>query len=72
MDAIRAIGSILEHKHEFIWLEPPIPNGQMTVVDVAAAQNLAEHKRLVEEWARDVWAAWSAYHNLVRAIVASA
>lgn len=41
------------------WLEPPSPNGTVTVADVLAGT-------AIEAWARDVWAAWSAHHDTVR------
>ena len=50
----------------FRWLEPPSPNGHITVADVLQAQTPAEHERVVEAWARDVWAAWEQHHATVR------
>jgi hypothetical protein len=50
----------------FRWLQPPFPNGQLTVADVLEARSAAEHVRLVEAWARDVWAAWRPHHATVR------
>lgn len=48
------------------WLEPPIPNGRLTVADVLPAPDANEHERAVRAWARDVWDAWSAHHQTVR------
>jgi uncharacterized protein DUF5946 len=48
------------------WLEPPAPNGTITVRDVLASRDLAEHAANVERWARDVWDAWSPHHARVR------
>ena len=50
----------------FHWLEPPIPNGRITVADVLQAQTPAEHERMVEAWARDVWSAWEPHQATVR------
>lgn len=50
----------------FDWLEPPKPNGRITVADVLEARTPAEHEDLVEAWARDVWAAWAPHHPTVR------
>ncbi len=48
------------------WLEPPTDPGALTIVDVAAARDLAEHTRLVKAWAQAVWEAWAAHHATVR------
>jgi hypothetical protein len=48
------------------WLEPPAPNGTINVSDVVAARTPAEHARLVECWARDVWSSWAPHHAQVR------
>ncbi|NOY77063.1 MAG: hypothetical protein GXO76_04245 [Calditrichaeota bacterium] len=68
-DVATAIEIICKRANRFVWLEPPIPNGSITVLDVAKAKNLAEHRQLVEEWARDVWEAWLPYHALVKHMV---
>jgi hypothetical protein len=41
------------------WLEPPRPNGSVTVSDVLGGVT-------PDDWARDVWAAWSPHHGTVR------
>lgn len=53
-------------RDRFVWLEPPPSLGEMTVVNVRKARNLAEHAELVEQWAKVVWEAWSPHHNTVR------
>ena len=50
----------------FHWLEPPRPNGKMTVADVLRAEGPVEHRRLVAAWARAVWNAWASHHSIVR------
>lgn len=50
----------------FRWLEPPPHRGAVTVRDVLEARGPAEHAQAVERWARSVWEAWSAHHELVR------
>jgi hypothetical protein len=50
----------------FHWLEPPRPNGSMTVADLLRAEDPADHGRLVAAWARDVWDAWAPHHSIVR------
>jgi hypothetical protein len=61
-----ALKSVVRNRDTLSWLEPPNPNGSRTVVDVVKAHNLEDHRRLVEEWARDVWTAWRNHHALIR------
>ena len=56
-------------RRSYEWLEPPRPNRRRTVAHVLRARNATEHERAVEEWARDVWAAWEAHHATVRSWV---
>jgi hypothetical protein len=56
---------------EWQWLEPPQRNGTITVADVLVATSNDEHRRLVDEWAAGVWAAWRVHHELVRSWVAA-
>lgn len=67
--ANRALGRILKQAQPFIWLEPPQPNGHITALDVVKANSLAEHQRLVLDWAWDVWQAWAVHHPYVRDLV---
>lgn len=48
------------------WLEPPAPWGALTIADVAAARDRAEHDARVWSWSREVWRAWAAHHATVR------
>lgn len=48
------------------WLEPPRPNGTLTVRHPLSADSAEEHERRVLEWAADVWAAWEPHHETVR------
>jgi hypothetical protein len=52
-------------RRDFHWLEPPQPNGSITVADVLQAKGPAEHRRVVAAWARDVWDAWSPHRQTV-------
>ena len=45
------------------WLEPPEPNGQITVIDIANAKGKAEHERQVRGWAENVWGHWYTRHS---------
>jgi Family of unknown function (DUF5946) len=70
--ATAALRAVVAHPERFAWLEPPRPNGRVTVVEVAAARDQAEHAAAVERWARDVWGAWAAHHAAIRALAAPA
>jgi hypothetical protein len=48
------------------WLDPPRPNGTLTVLGPLRARGPADHAASVEAWARDVWAAWAPHHATVR------
>lgn len=50
---------------DYTWLEPPRPNGTLTVADVHRA-TAGEHRGAVEAWARSVWQAWDEHHPTVR------
>lgn len=50
---------IAANKGKFGWLEPPASIGALTVVDAVAARSDADLDRLVAEWARSAWEAWS-------------
>ena len=43
-----------------------MPNGTITVRDVVGARCAEEHTIRVNEWARNVWSAWSPHHLTVR------
>ncbi len=67
LDPARATRARRHYTHrDFPWLEPPASQGEVTVLDVLAARDLAEHVAGVERWARSVWGAWSAHHDTVR------
>jgi hypothetical protein len=48
------------------WLDPPRPNGTLTIRGPLHAQGALEHAASVEAWARNVWAAWQPHHETVR------
>lgn len=62
-EATKMIGKILEKKPEFVWLDPPVPNGKITIIDVLKAKNKEEHQEIVKEWAKDVFACWYLKHK---------
>ncbi len=61
--ATNKIGALLAKKPSFEWLEPPVPNGQKTILDVLTAGNKEEHELKVREWATDVYMCWYTKHG---------
>ena len=59
------LGSLMTRLPALTWLDPPKPNGTLTVQHVLAASP-DEHLERAREWASDVWQAWRPYHELVR------
>ena len=65
-EATKKISEILAAEPKFEWLEPPVPNGLITVIDVLKAKGEEEHKQIVKEWANDVFGCWYAkYKKLI-------
>jgi hypothetical protein len=64
-DATKRLGGLVERARPS-WLEPPLPNGRLTVEHPLSAP-VAEHAVRVREWASDVWLAWSPHHAQVSA-----
>lgn len=48
------------------WLEPPRPNGTLTVRSALDADEAESYATAVETWAADVWAAWEPHHQTIR------
>ena len=65
------LGRIIAHLPKPHWLEPPQPNGALTVRHVLAAQ-ADEYAERVREWATAVWRAWHPHHATVQAWLAHA
>jgi Family of unknown function (DUF5946) len=62
----RAKSRLLAPGATFEWLEPPASLGPVTVLDLLAVQDPAEHIVAVGDWAACVWAAWAPYATQVR------
>ena len=48
------------------WLEPPASLDAVTVLDVLAAEDPADHARRAPGCAESVWEAWTPHHAVVR------
>jgi len=64
-EATKKIGAILNNNPNFQWLDPPIPNGQTTIINVLMAANKEHHKKIVKEWAQDVLNCWMLKHKQI-------
>jgi hypothetical protein len=65
----KIMSSLTAQSADFVWLEPPVTNGALTVLDVVKAENAEEHQRIVKAWAEDVWQAWAAHHPKIKQLV---
>ena len=65
----KIMSALTEQSESFAWLEPPVLNGTITVVDVVKAKNAEEHQETVKKWAGDVWNAWQAHHEKIKQTV---
>jgi hypothetical protein len=54
-------------RRTFPWLMPPTSVGELTVLEVHAAEAPEAHRAVVDRWARSAWEAWSSHHAQVRA-----
>ena len=58
---------------KFVWLEPPLFLGPLTVVDmVQASEEEVVQPALIKEWAVTTWQAWEIHHPVVRGWVRQA
>ena len=51
---------------DFIWLDPPAPPFDMTILDVAAADTAEDHGTRVHAHADAVWRTWTPHHGIIR------
>lgn len=47
----------------------PEHRGAITVTYIHSARDADEHVKRVKKWARDVWGAWAAHHDLARRLI---
>jgi hypothetical protein len=43
------------------WLDPPKPNGELTVADLVQLENVSDYEDGVERYAQSIWKAWQAH-----------
>lgn len=66
----KVMSALTEQSESFVWLEPPVPNGTITVLDVVKAESAKEHQEIVRKWAEDIWNAWKAHHEKIKQLIA--
>jgi hypothetical protein len=66
----KIMSALTKNAEKFIWLEPPVPNGTITVLDVVKSENATEHQEIVKNWAANVWNAWQEHHPKIKQIAA--
>ncbi len=64
--ATEAMRHVHERRGAFVWLEPPVSLGAITIVDVAQAPDAATYIKLAHQWAREAWDAWQPHHPTIR------
>jgi hypothetical protein len=64
--ATAGIRQALGKRDEFVWLVPPAPLGDLTILDVQKATDIVQHEAAVKRWAEAVWQAWLPHHETVR------
>lgn len=60
-----ALQRVLRYADQFVWLEPPTPNGTMTVAEILKAETPQEQAEAIEAYARDIWRAWQGHRATV-------
>lgn len=53
------------------WLEPPVPNGELTIHDVGKAADVGDAPPVIEAYVRGIWWAWAAHRAQVEAWAAA-
>ena len=64
--ATQAMRRALQNKQVFVWLEPPVNMGDITVTDVARTTGFIEHESMVRKWGASAWMTWSKHHDQIR------
>ena len=67
--ATEVMSATLKAGQKFKWLEPPNPNGTITVLEVIQANSFGEHEISVKRWANNVWLAWEKHHKYIAELV---
>jgi hypothetical protein len=66
----KPMAQLAKIKAQLEWLEPPDSRGELTIREVHAAQESAQHLDLTQRWAKSVWQAWKHQHTAIRSLAA--
>jgi hypothetical protein len=58
---------ILSSPPRWRWLEPPIPNGDLTIFGVDDALERDDAPDVIEAYVRSIWSAWAPHHEVIEA-----
>jgi hypothetical protein len=58
---------ILASPPEWRWLDPPEPNGVLTIFDLGEALERYDAPDVIDRYVRSIWAAWAEHHGTVEA-----
>jgi Family of unknown function (DUF5946) len=66
-DLSTALQRVLARPPAWRWLEPPVPNGTLTMGDLAAAASRAEPelRARIEDYVEGVWSSWAPHRDVV-------
>ncbi|HVR33470.1 MAG TPA: DUF5946 family protein [Acidimicrobiia bacterium] len=64
--AIPLIRTAVDLDPGWVWLDPQLPLGTITVADVVAVDDWHGRSALVRSWAEEMWEAHASHHELVR------
>lgn len=60
-----ALRRVLKYADQFVWLEPPAPNGTFTIADILNAESADAQAHAIETYAREIWRAWQIHRAVV-------
>ena len=69
--ATNVLRRVLQHRHDFPALTRDNGPGELTIVDLVGARDLADYDRRALDWGRGVWLAWAPHQPLIRDAVTS-
>ena len=64
--ARRLLVDALRHRGSYVWLEPPSPPAELTILHLRDAPGLDGFLGRAHAWAASVWNSWSPHHPAVR------
>lgn len=56
----------LSHRGSYVWIEPPSPPSEITILHLRDAPDLDGFLSRAQDWAESVWKSWTPHHPAVR------